>query len=482
MNEIYENKKINEEVKYKILSEHLIFKIENTTYYLFVNDNYDSPVFFIYDSEKNIKLNHSKKKIKDDNISIDIESMILFLQGKINILFLQIDFKIKILIFNKSKQTFKIIHEFGENFNYITSSINNSLHTFIDNENFSLLGTYPYNKKNETNKNIVYIFYDKILKAYNFFETKEKQHQTIHYSQRHLNNKIMIECKDYLHKSIFNKEIYLEVEIFNENINIKFYKKSNIEQINIEPKQLGFSTFKNKKIRRVTYYNNLAKIEIEHNKNVFKTIIINLDNKNVFIPQKNSEEIIDIFYYKKDLLEITEKVIGKQLLFSMYINKQKIFQSTKLKAYGFDISNFLLNGFYQIDKFNFIDLKNKEVLRGIQFYKKNETYECFIHKNFIYFNEKNKTIKINKKIDIGKIEYLAIKKFLNDEYLLINYLKSTVIIYDIKANKVLDYEYNFLKNNEKSIEEQLAIFLSQNDFERTKTNIINKISYEPRVE
>lgn len=482
MNEIYENKKINEEVKYKILSEHFIFKIENTPYYLFVNDNYDSPVFFIYDSEKNIKLNHSKKKIKNDNISIDIESMILFLQGKINILFLQIDFKIKILIFNKLKQTFKIIHEFGENFNYITSSINNSLHTFIDNENFSLLGTYKYNKKNETNKNIVYIFYDKILKAYNFFETKEKQYQTVHYSQRHLNNKIMIECKDYWHKSIFNKEIYLEVEIFNENINIKFYKKSNIEQINIEPKQLGFSTFKNKKIRRVTYYNNLAKIEIEHNKNVFKTIIINLDNKNVFIPQKNSEEIIDIFYYKKDLLEITEKVIGKQLLFSMYINKQKIFQSIKSKAYGFDISDFLLNGFYKIDKFNFIDLKNKEVLREIKFYKKNETYECFIHKNFIYFNEKNKTIKINKKIDISKIEYLAIKKFLNDEYLLINYLKSTVIIYDIKANKVLDYEYNFSKNNEKSIEEQLAIFLSQNDFERTKTNIINKISYEPRVE
>ena len=121
-------------------------------------------------------------------------------------------------------------------------------------------------------------------------------------------------------------------------------------------------------------------------------------------------------------------------------------------------------------------------MREIKFYTKNETYECFIHKNFIYFNEKNKTIKINKKIDISKIEYLAIKKFLNDEYLLINYLKSTVIIYDIKANKVLDYEYNFSKNNEKSIEEQLAIFLSQNDFERTKTNIINKISYEPRVE
>ena len=482
MNEIYENKKINEEVKYKILSEHLIFKIENTSYYLFVNNNYDYPVFFIYDSEKNIKLNNSQKKTTKDNVSINIESMILFLRGEINILFLQIDFKIKILICNKSKQTFKIIHEFGENFNYVSSSIKNNLYTFVDNENFSLLGTYEYNKKKKINKNIEYIFYDKILKKYNFFETKEKQYRAVDYSQRHLNNKIMLEHKDYLHKSIFNKKIYLEVEILGENINIKFYKNANIEKINLEPKQLGFSTFKNKKIKRVICYNNLAKIEVEQNRNIFKTIIVNLDNKSVFIAQKNSEEIIDIFYYKKDLLEMTEKVIGKQLLFSIYINKQKIFQSTKLKANGFNMSNFSLNGFYQIDKFNFIDLKNKEVLEEIKFYKKNEDYECFIHKNFIYFNEKNKTIKINKKIDISKIEYLAFKKFLNDEYLLINYLKSTVIIYDIKANKVLDYEYNFLKNNEKSLEEQLKIFLSQNVFERTKTNIINKISYEPQVE
>ena len=49
------------------------------------------------------------------------------------------------------------------------------------------------------------------------------------------------------------------------------------------------------------------------------------------------------------------------------------------------------------------------------------------------------------------------------------------LIYDVKTKKILFNKYYFLESNK---QDQLEIFLKQTNFQRTKTNILNKTQFE----
>ena len=49
------------------------------------------------------------------------------------------------------------------------------------------------------------------------------------------------------------------------------------------------------------------------------------------------------------------------------------------------------------------------------------------------------------------------------------------LIYDVKTKKILFNKYYFLESNK---QDQLEIFLKQTNFQRAKTNILNKTQFE----
>lgn len=414
--------------------------------------------------EKNILFN---KKTKDFNFSnyhqgcgnlqFSNELNRLFLQNKTNIFYFKNEEFLeiyKLIEKNKLKQMFKMKINMS-NINYIK---NGFLNKVISNKNFNFCKTHLGDSCSSTL----------------MIETKTEGNKYLNYEN--FSSADQYEKSDNVYSLNENSKIFLNEEVFvakqsgflNNTTKIKIFTKNNFFEIDLQIKK----AYRNSEINHMEINKNLLSVFILVKRNEYKKFLINLDNGKTYEQQQKIQRIIEI--------EKHDKVI-EMYVFQNYLefkHENALFFKTNKNNF-LSVSTFEKNLKILLNDKNFIydfDLKIKKYAskkEGIykRIIQKDTLLVCFQNQIFI----KNKNYKDSVIKNINDINFFSIHYKIKNLIFLRNN-DNSFFVFDIKRNNVLFNKYYLVKNQ--NIDSQLLDFYKQTNFERLKTNILNKTIFE----
>lgn len=386
----------------------------------------------------------------------------VFLKKQTNIFYFKNEDYIEIYKTNTKKQLSLItkIQTRSNSINYMRNGFANKI---ISNDNFDFCKFTNRRKDEYCTLLINTKITDNILNDYSSFSLSEyEEDNTVYKVSNNIRvftkEKILIAFKEDLLKDNFTIKIFTENNFFNKTINIG-------------------KTFKSSKIKHLEINGNLLSIFVFVKKNEYKKFFINLLNGKEYIEKKDKiTNILEI----KHLYKVVEKIETKDMIYFKYCNKVFF----KIKKTNFShtteevdsIKIYLNSNYYFLYNFDFGIKKilTKKQNYFSQFVRENEEeypskvilIDDTIH--IKYKNYKNSELKLND------INFFQTKCNFKNLFCFTNNDKS-FLIYDVKTKKILFNKYYFLESNK---QDQLKIFLKQTNFQRAKTNILNKTQFE----
>ena len=390
----------------------------------------------------------------------------VFLKKQTNIFYFQNEDYVEIYKTNTQKQLSLItkIKTTSHNINYIRNGFVNKI---ISNDNFDFC-KFQNIKKDEyctllINTKIKDNTFNDFFHYYNLSEHKEDP--TVY--------KVNDDMKVFTKEKIL---IAFKEDIFTDNFIIKIFTENNFfnKIINIG------KTFKSSKIKHLEINGNLLSIFIFVKKNEYKKVFINLLNGKEYIEKK--DKITDILEIKH-LYKAVEKIETKDMIYFKYCNKVFF----KIKKTNFSnvteevdsIKIYSNSNYYFIYDFVFGIKKilTKKQNYFSQFVKESEEKypsKVILIDDTIHIKHNNYK---NSELKLNDINFFQTKYNFKNLFCFTNNDKS-FLIYDVKTKKILFNKYYFLESNK---QDQLKIFLKQTNFQRAKTNILNKTQFEKEI-
>lgn len=414
--------------------------------------------------EKNILFN---KKTKDFNFSeyhqgcgnlqFSNELNRLFLQNKTNIFYFKNEEFLeiyKLIENNKLKPILKMKTNMS-NINYIK---NGFLNKIISNKNFNFCKIHLGYSESSTL----------------IIETKTEGNEYRNYEN--FSSADHYEKSDNVYSLNDNSQIFLQEEVFvakqsgflNNTTKIKIFTKNNFFEIDLSIKK----AYKISEISHMEINKNLLSVFILVKRNEYKKFLINLNNGKTYEQQQKIQRIIEIEKHDK----VIEMYVFKNYLEFKHENAL-FFKTNKNNFSSLNTSEKNLKIF--LNNKNFIydfDLKIKKYISKTEdIYKrtiqKDTLLVCFQNQIFIKNkNYKDSVIKNMNDIDFFSTHY-KIKNLIflkNDD--------NSFFVFDIKKSKIVFNKYYLIKNQ--NIDSQIFDFYKQTNFERLKTNILNKTIFE----
>ena len=414
--------------------------------------------------EKNILFN---KKTKDFNFSnyhqgcgnlqFSNELNKMFLQKKTNIFYFKNEEFLeiyKLIENNKLKPILKIKINMS-NINFIKDGFLNKI---ISNKNFNFCKTNLADSESVTL----------------MIETKTEGNEYRNYEN--FCSTDSYEKSDNVYSLNNNSKIFLNEEVFvvknsgfsNNETKIKIFTKNNFFEINLPIKKV----YRSSEINHMEINKNLLSVFILVKRNEYKKFLINLDNGKIYEQQQKIERIIEVEKYDK----IIEMYVFKNhlefkhenTLFFKTNKKNFLSESTSEKSLKILLNN---NNFI----YDF-DLKIKKYAS-----KKEDIYKRTIKKNTILICFQNQIFIKNKNYKNSVIKNINDINFFSTQYQIKNLIflrnnDNSFFVFDIKKNKIVFNKYYLIKD--KDIDSQFLDFYKQTNFERLKTNILNKTIFE----
>lgn len=389
----------------------------------------------------------------------------VFLKKQTNIFYFQNKDYIEIYKTNIKKQL-SLITKIKTTSNSINYMRNGFVNKIISNDNFDFCKLQ--NRRNDYYCNLLIntkitdnIFNDCVsfdLSGYKEDPTVYKVSSNIKVFTK---EKILIAFKEDLLKDNFIIKIFKENNFFNKTINIG-------------------KTFKSSRIVHSEINGNLLSIFVFVKKNEYKKIFINLLNGKEYIEKKDKiTKILEIKHFYK----VVEKIETKDMIYFKYCNK--VFFKIKKTNFSYateeesSIKIYSNSNYYFIYDFVFGIKKilTKQQNYFSQLVKENEEKypsKVILIDDTIYIKHNNYK---NAELKLHDIDYFKQKFNFKNLFCFTNNDKS-FLIFDIKTKKILFQKYYLLESNK---QDQLKIFLKQTNFQRTKTNILNKTQFEKEI-
>ena len=415
-------------------------------------------------TEKNILFN---KKTKDFNFSkynqgcgnlqFSKELNKIFLQNKTNIFYFKNEEFLEIYKLIKSNML-KPILKMKINMSNINYIKNGFLNKIISNKNFNFCKAHSGDSESSTL----------------MIETKTEGNEYRNYEN--FCSTDSYEKSDNVYSLNDNSKIFLNEEVFvvknsgfsNNETKIKIFTKNNFFEINLPIKKV----YRNSEINHIEINKNLLSVFILVKRNEYKKFLINLDNGKIYEQQQKIQRIIEVEKHGK----IIEMYAFQNHLEFKHENTL-FFKTNKKNFLSVDTSEKNLK--ILLNNNNFIydfDLKIKKYAS-----KTEDIYKRTIKKNTILICFQNQIFIKNKNYKDSVIKNINDINFFSTQYQIKNliFLKNndnSFLVFDIKKNKIVFNKYYLIKDIDK--ESQFLDFYKQTNFERLKTNILNKTIFE----
>ena len=415
-------------------------------------------------TEKNILFN---KKTKDFNFSkynqgcgnlqFSKELNKIFLQNKTNIFYFKNEEFLEIYKLIKSNML-KPILKMKINMSNINYIKNGFLNKIISNKNFNFCKAHLGDSESSTL----------------MIETKTEGNE--HRNYENFCSTDSYEKSDNVYSLNDNSKIFLNEEVFvvknsgfsNNETKIKIFTKNNFFEINLPIKKV----YRNSEINHIEINKNLLSVFILVKRNEYKKFLINLDNGKIYEQQQKIQRIIEVEKHGK----IIEMYVFQNHLEFKHENTL-FFKTNKKNFLSVDTSEKNLK--ILLNNNNFIydfDLKIKKYAS-----KTEDIYKRTIKKNTILICFQNQIFIKNKNYKDSVIKNINDINFFSTQYQIKNliFLKNndnSFLVFDIKKNKIVFNKYYLIKDIDK--ESQFLDFYKQTNFERLKTNILNKTIFE----
>lgn len=414
--------------------------------------------------EKNILFNKKTKNFNFSkyhqgcgNLQFSNELNRLFLQNKTNIFYFKNEEFLeiyKLIENNKLKPILKMKINML-NINYIK---NGFLNKIISNKNFNFCRAHSGDSWSSTL----------------MIETKTEGNEYCDYENFSSGDKY--EKSDNVYSLNENAKIFLNEEVFvakqsgflNNTTKIKIFTKNNFFKIDLSIKK----AYKISEISHMEINKNLLSVFILIKRNEYKKFLINLDNGKLYEQQQKIQRIIEVEKHDK-IIEMY--VLQNHLEFK---HENTLFFKTNKKNFS-NVSTLAKSFKIFLNDKNFIydfDLKIKKYTS-----KTEDLYKRTIQKDTLLVCFQNQIFIKNKNYKDSVIKNMNDINFFSTHYKIKNliFLKNddnSFFVFDIKKSKIVFNKYYLVKNQ--SIDSQIFDFYKQTNFERLKTNILNKAIFE----